>query len=135
MSRRSSLLFFCCSIFIIVLLFALSSASSVPTIYAQPNQNPTEAATPDPEGAKADIKRGNAAFDNNDFDTAIALYTDAIRLDPRTIDAYSGRCDAYNRESKYELALADCQVAILLAPNDPLINALLGTSLETRGNF
>ena len=65
------------------------------------------------------LERGNAAMDQHDNDTAIAEYTDAIRLDPKSDAAYHNRGNAYADKGEYAKAIADFNQAIRLAPDDP----------------
>jgi lipoprotein NlpI len=54
---------------------------------------------------------------NNDFDHAIANYTEAIRLDSGRAQSFSNRCSAYTVEGDLERAIADCSEAIRLDTN------------------
>ena len=73
----------------------------------------------DPNDANAYYDRGNAYFDNNEYDKAIADYTEAIRLDPKYGDYYTERGDAYQYGKKnYDKAIADYTEAIQLNPEN-----------------
>ena len=50
------------------------------------------------------------------LDTAIADFTEAIRLDPKNAETYSNRGWAYNRKGDHDTAIADCTEAIRLDP-------------------
>src|SRR4051794_23795637 len=63
--------------------------------------------------------RGNAAADRKDYDTAIAEFTEAIRLDPQAEGAYHNRANAYADKGEYARAVADYNEAIRLAPDEP----------------
>jgi tetratricopeptide (TPR) repeat protein len=63
--------------------------------------------------------RGNAAADRKDYDTAIAEFTEAIRLDPESDGAYHNRAGAYADKGEYARAIADYTEAIRLAPDEP----------------
>jgi tetratricopeptide (TPR) repeat protein len=63
--------------------------------------------------------RGNAAADRKDYDTAIAEFTEAIRLDPQAEGAYHNRANAYADKGEYARAIADYNEAIRLAPDEP----------------
>jgi len=42
--------------------------------------------------ANTELEKGNNFFDREDWDTAIACYTEAIRLNPNLAQAYNNRC-------------------------------------------
>jgi tetratricopeptide (TPR) repeat protein len=65
------------------------------------------------------LDRGMAAADRKDYDTAIAEFTEAIRLDPQSDAAYHNRANAYADKHEYAKAVADYNEAIRLAPDDP----------------
>jgi tetratricopeptide (TPR) repeat protein len=62
--------------------------------------------------------RGIAAMDRKDYDTAIAEFTEAIRLDPQADSAYHNRAQAYAEKKQYAKAIADYNQAIRLAPDE-----------------
>jgi tetratricopeptide (TPR) repeat protein len=71
------------------------------------------------EKSDAALERGNRALDRKDFDTAIAEYTEAIRLDPKSDAAFHNRATAYADKHEYAKAVADFNEAIRLAPDEP----------------
>ncbi len=52
--------------------------------------------------------------DNAHFDSAIADFTEAIRLDPKSVNAYTNRANAYTGKGDYDLSIADTTEAIRL---------------------
>jgi lipoprotein NlpI len=65
------------------------------------------------------IKRGNAYVDDKqDYDRAIADYSEAIKLDPKNAVAFYDRGLAYYSKQDYDHAIADYSVAIKLDPKD-----------------
>ena len=87
----------------------------------------TEAIRLDPKHATAYYNRGKAWRAKGNYDRAIADYTEAIKITPNDTDAWNNRCFAraiWGRE--LQLALADCNEALRLAPNHP-------GDLDTRG--
>jgi tetratricopeptide (TPR) repeat protein len=58
------------------------------------------------------LDQGNAAYEKGDFDTAIARFTEAIRLDPTSGWAYFVRGAAYASKGELDNAIADCTEAI-----------------------
>jgi tetratricopeptide (TPR) repeat protein len=61
--------------------------------------------------------RGDAYYEKEGYDQAIADYTQAIRLDHNEIWAYSGRGSVYHDKEDYDRAIADYTQAIRLDPN------------------
>jgi lipoprotein NlpI len=66
--------------------------------------------------ARAYTARGIAYDDKQDYDHAIAEYTQAIQIDPKEARNYNNRCFAHNNKNELDLAIADCSQAILLDP-------------------
>lgn len=64
--------------------------------------------------------RGVAYFAKGDYETAVADYTQALRLEPKNSDAYRNRAIAYLRQEKYELAIADLDKTIAIETFAPL---------------
>lgn len=60
-------------------------------------------------------QQGNVAFIDNDFKSAIELFTKAIELEENHI-YYSNRCAAYLNDESLDKALADAEKCIELAP-------------------
>jgi tetratricopeptide (TPR) repeat protein len=65
--------------------------------------------------AVAFTNRGNGYVFNDDYDRAIADYTEAIRLDPNSVAAYFGRAGAYSDRGDVDRAMADYTAAQRLA--------------------
>ncbi|KAF2685091.1 SGS-domain-containing protein [Lentithecium fluviatile CBS 122367] len=59
--------------------------------------------------------RGAAALSASKYDEAIKHYTDAIAANATAVDYYIKRSTAYQRSSKYTEALADAEIAVVLA--------------------
>ena len=70
-----------------------------------------------PATAKEYLDRGNAFSNKGDFDSAIADYTQVIRLAPNIDVVYYNRGNAYNNKDDYDRAIADYDQAIRLNPN------------------
>ncbi|GME72882.1 unnamed protein product [Ambrosiozyma monospora] len=68
------------------------------------------------ENAEALKLQGNKAMAQKDFDTAIAKYTEAIKLVPTNAVFYSNRAAAYSSLRKHELALQDAIKATEVQP-------------------
>jgi tetratricopeptide (TPR) repeat protein len=63
------------------------------------------------------LKQGSDALKHQEYDIAIARFSDAIRLAPEDAEAWSKRGEAYARAGNHDRALADCNRAVKLAPN------------------
>ncbi len=64
---------------------------------------------------EAELK-GESAQKNGDLDSAIANFSEAIRLDPKLVTAYNARGLAYRGKGNYDKAIADFSDAIRLDP-------------------
>ncbi len=66
--------------------------------------------------------RGLVYLDKRDYAHAIADFSEAIRLDPTFVSALSNRCWARALAGQqFDDALADCDKALSLRPDDPLL--------------
>ncbi len=63
--------------------------------------------------------RGTAYGKTGDDDHALADFNEAIRLDPKHVNAYNGRGNAYYDKGENDHAIADYNEAIGLDPNMP----------------
>jgi tetratricopeptide (TPR) repeat protein len=69
--------------------------------------------------------RGNAWMANKAYSVAIADYSEAIRLAPRSAAAYKKRALAWSAKCDYRRAFADYETAMHLDPSDAELQALL----------
>ncbi|WP_162505016.1 tetratricopeptide repeat protein, partial [Treponema endosymbiont of Eucomonympha sp.] len=69
-----------------------------------------------PTTAGAFLDKGLLFAGRGEFDTAIAFFTDAIKLDPNYASAYNNRGTAYDVKGAYDRARADLPQAIKHAP-------------------
>jgi tetratricopeptide (TPR) repeat protein len=65
---------------------------------------------------KSDDAKASAAFLAGDYDTAISLYDEVIKANPKAALAYNGRALAYRYKKDMTKALADFDQAIRLKP-------------------
>jgi tetratricopeptide (TPR) repeat protein len=61
--------------------------------------------------------RGLAYYGKHDLDHAIADYTEAIRINPKHVDAYNNCGDIYQARQDLDRAIADFDAVIRLNPN------------------
>lgn len=64
------------------------------------------------------LRQGNDSTDAKKYEDAVAAYTEAIKLQPKSDLAYHNRGYALAKLGRYEEALADCNRAIELDPKD-----------------
>lgn len=76
-----------------------------------------------PREAEEYKEKGNKAFNDNDMDAAIQMYTKAINLaesDSRELATYlKNRAAAYLKKEQYEEVLKDCDKSLEIVPTDP----------------
>jgi uncharacterized caspase-like protein len=81
------------------------------------------ALTPQPQppapsqSAKTFYDRGVQFYNRGDYETAIADFTEAIRIDQNYEEAYNDRGLAYDKKGDYDRAIADYTQAIRIDPN------------------
>lgn len=68
------------------------------------------------------VHQSTAACQSGDFDTAVALYTEAIALDPQNHILYSNRSAAHIKLQQYQKALQDAIKARDLNPKWPKVS-------------
>jgi len=87
-----------------------------------------------PTEASEAYYRGLRASNANNYDLAIAEFTEAIRLYPDYADAYDGRGMAYfYKDGNYDHAIADLEAALKINPNKVLARAHLATARRLSG--
>lgn len=67
------------------------------------------------------VRQSNQACHDGDFHTAIALYNEALAVDPQNCILYSNRSAAYMKTQQYHKALDDAVKARLLNPKWPKV--------------
>jgi tetratricopeptide (TPR) repeat protein len=88
----------------------------------------------DPGNADAEYILGVLAQRSQDFDEAIARFSQAAKLNQNFAEAYLGWGASLIGEKKYEEAIAPLQHAELLTPRNPDIHNALATALVRTGN-
>ena len=65
---------------------------------------------------KTPFQQGSSAYDNGDYDKALADFNQAIQLDPTYVFAYNNCGNVYLHKGDYDKAIADYDKAIQLDP-------------------
>ncbi|KAB0791731.1 hypothetical protein PPYR_03531 [Photinus pyralis] len=79
------------------------------------------------------VHQSNAACQSGDFATAVALYTDALQLDPTNHILYSNRSAAKLKQGLFAQALQDAVTARDLCPTWPKAYYRQGVALQCMG--
>ena len=79
-----------------------------------------------PQGRLGLLPPGKRLDREEDYDRAIADFTEAIRLDPKDDWAYYYRAQSWNAKGEYDKAIADLTEAIRLDPNDASVYYFAG---------
>jgi tetratricopeptide (TPR) repeat protein len=87
-----------------------------------------------PKTAGTFFDRGLLFLNRNDYDNAIADFTEAVRLDPNYAVAYMCRGVAYDNKGDINKAIADYNQAIKLDPNDAMSYNNRGLAYRERGD-
>ena len=74
------------------------------------------AAGGDSQRAEEDLGRGRSFIEKREYGSAVAAFTEAIRLEPKLAEAYRCRGDAFGRMRDQGRAVADFDEAIRLDP-------------------
>ena len=63
------------------------------------------------------VSQGKTDSNNGDYDRAIAAFSEAIRLDPKNVNAFGNRGIAYAKKGDNDRAIADYNDVVRLSPN------------------
>ncbi len=97
--------------------FAVAVVELPPLLLAKnETPSPLPASDPSADGVRRILSRALEYWGKGDFDSAIADYTQVIRLDPKNAGAYSLRGMVYQAKGDYESCIADHTEAIRLEP-------------------
>jgi len=82
-----------------------------------------------------ELQKGNDFLDREDYDAAIACYTEAIRLDPNYALVYNNRGWAYSWKGEDDKAIKDLTEAIRLKPDFADAYGNRGMVYERKGDL
>ena len=78
--------------------------------------------------------RGNAYYNQKEYDRAIEDYNQALKLNPKLVAAFNNRGIAYAQKGEYDRAIADFNQALLLNPKDAYAFNDRGNAYELKGD-
>jgi tetratricopeptide (TPR) repeat protein/CHAT domain-containing protein len=81
------------------------------------------------------VEKGDQFLLNSDFKAAGDAYSQAVTADSQYVEAYAHRCYLRTFMMMYEDALADCQQAISLAPQEPQGYIYLTRAYDWNGEY
>jgi tetratricopeptide (TPR) repeat protein len=88
-----------------------------------------------PSAAEQAVKRGNAAFEEMDLQTALAAYDEALALDSSQVAAYYGRGRIYWTMNRHADAINDMNRVLELAPDLTWAHYYRGASRLMQGEY
>lgn len=80
------------------------------------------------------INQGAFKYNQGDMDGAIAAFSEALKLDPKSAQAYGGRGAAFAGKQDYAMALADLDRGVALAPQQTELLLNRGITREHHGD-
>jgi heat shock protein 1/8 len=80
-------------------------------------------------------EKGNAAFENEDFVTALVHFTEAITLEPQNHVHYSNRSAAHLKAGEIEKSVEDAKKCTTIAPDWSKGYVRLATAYQVDGKF
>jgi tetratricopeptide (TPR) repeat protein len=78
---------------------------------------------------------GDISLTNEEYETALQKFREALALDPKDCEALASRGQTYLRQDNYEAALEDFNHALELEPNNDSTLALRGETHKRQGNY
>jgi len=87
------------------------------------------------EQEQAAYNRGEAAYKAKNYDQVIAEFTEVIRLNPNSAEAYNYRGMAYDNKRDYDRAIADYTEAIKLNPNFTSAYISRGNAYKNKNDY
>jgi tetratricopeptide (TPR) repeat protein len=111
------------------------NAPKITPIPKAPAPRPNSAPVQSVQRAKSYFDSGKTLHSRGDYVTAIADYTEAIRLNPNDAATYNNRGNAYYSKGDYYQAIADYTQAIRLNPNDAAAYNNRGNAYANKGDY
>lgn len=117
---------FCLSFSLVLLCCCLMACGSQESSKEAAKEKAPQAAapptTPAPGASAAQtaeeyVNQGKEAIKSKQFDQAIASFSEAIKLDPKSIPAYNNRGIAYCEKGNFDKAIAEFSQVIEIDPN------------------
>jgi tetratricopeptide (TPR) repeat protein len=87
------------------------------------------------DGAKLAYEKGKACLEKNDYDAALAALTEAIRLDPKYVDAFISRGACKLAKGDRDGAIADYNAAVDADPKSAAAHAARGWCYAHNGDL
>jgi tetratricopeptide (TPR) repeat protein len=84
--------------------------------------------------ASAYVNRGKEHANNKDYDSAVADFNEAVRINPNDASVYFYRGNAYINKNDYSNAIVDYSLAIKINPNDASSYNNRGCAYEAIGD-
>ena len=85
--------------------------------------------------AREAYESGLSCLAKNDYDAAITAFTEALRLDPKNVDAYYNRGRAFGGKTEFDEAIAEFTVALRLDPKYAKAYLGLGVAYYAKNNL
>ena len=101
----------------------------------QPQENPNKKEGTRIKQAKEFYDEAGKAFENNDFEKSIVLYTKSIDADPNYASAYFNRALSYAILSKYKEATRDAEKVLALEPESYDAPYVMGIIAEYQQDY
>lgn len=87
------------------------------------------------EEATQKYSAGNEAFVDEDYDSAIKFYTEAIQLDSSKLEYFLKRCNAYIKIDGFKEAVKDAEAALKIDAHNPKVHQRKGFALFSLKDF
>lgn len=84
--------------------------------------------------AETKKNEGNAAYKKKDFETALALYEEAIQADPSEMTYYTNKAAVYFEKKEYDKCIEECDKAIQQASGGQYDYVKLSKALARKAN-
>lgn len=83
-------------------------------------------------GMEENLNLGQKYLENQEYEEAVIAFTKCIEIDPKCIEAFLGRAEAYAGMEQWEEATSDCRSGIELNGEDPTGYLFLGNMIRDR---